>query len=50
LPSFSVIHGKGTGALQQAVQDYLSHSPAVSEFQFADANDGGFGKTYVQLY
>ncbi len=50
LPSFSVIHGKGTGALQQAVQDYLSHSPAVSEFQFADANDGGFGKTYVQLH
>lgn len=50
LPSFSVIHGKGTGALQQAVQDYLSHSPAVSEFQFADANDGGFGKTYVHLY
>lgn len=50
LPSFSVIHGKGSGALQQAVQDYLSHSPAVSEFQFADANDGGFGKTYVRLY
>ncbi len=50
LQSFSVIHGKGTGALQQAVQDYLSHSPAVSGFQFADANDGGFGKTYVQLH
>ena len=49
LASFSVIHGKGTGALQQAVQDYLSHCPAVSGFQFADANDGGFGKTYVQL-
>lgn len=50
LPSFSVIHGKGTGALQQAVQDYLSHCPAVGEFQFANANDGGFGKTYVKLY
>ena len=47
--SFSVIHGKGDGILQQAVQDYLSHVPAVTEFSFAPADDGGFGKTYVKL-
>ena len=47
--SFSVIHGKGDGILQQAVQDYLSHVPAVTEFSFSPADDGGFGKTYVKL-
>ena len=46
---FSVIHGKGNGILQQAVHDYLSHCPAVKEFTFATAEDGGTGKTYVTL-
>ena len=46
---FSVIHGKGNGVLQQAVRDYLSHSPAVSDFTYAPAEDGGAGKTYVTL-
>ena len=46
---FSVIHGKGDGVLQQAVKDYLSHSPVVADFQFAPAEDGGAGKTYVTL-
>ncbi len=46
---FSVIHGKGTGALQQAVQDYLSHYPGVTDFQFAPPEDGGSGKTYVKM-
>ena len=48
--NFSVIHGKGTGVLQQAVQDYLSHCTTVKEFKFARAEDGGFGKTYVELW
>ena len=47
--SFSVIHGKGDGILQQAVQDYLSHVPSVKEFTFAPPEDGGTGKTYVKL-
>ncbi|MGP1459905.1 MAG: endonuclease MutS2, partial [Treponema sp.] len=33
--TFSVIHGKGEGILQQAVQDYLSNCPAVESFTFA---------------
>ena len=49
LDHFSVIHGKGTGALQKAVQDYLKKSPAVSDYSFAPAEDGGAGKTYVKL-
>ncbi len=48
-PHFSIIHGKGNGILQQAVRDYLSHCPAVKEFEYAPAEDGGAGKTYVTL-
>lgn len=48
-PHFSVIHGKGDGVLQQAVTDYLSHCPTVKSFEFAPAEDGGAGKTYVSL-
>jgi len=48
-PHFSVIHGKGNGVLQQAVQDYLSHCPLVQSFEFATPEDGGSGKTYVTL-
>lgn len=47
--NFSIIHGKGNGILQQAVQDFLTHYPAVKSFNFARAEDGGFGKTYVEL-
>lgn len=47
--NFSIIHGKGTGILQQNVQDFLSHYPTVKEFHFAAPEDGGFGKTYVTL-
>lgn len=46
---FSVIHGKGTGALQEAVQNYLSQYPLVESFNFAPPEDGGSGKTYVKL-
>ena len=48
--NFSIIHGKGSGILQQAVHDYLSHYPGVKEFHFAQPEEGGTGKTYVTLY
>ncbi|QTQ12242.1 endonuclease MutS2 [Treponema parvum] len=46
---FSIIHGKGSGALQQAVQDYLSHYPGIANFYFAPPEEGGTGKTYVEM-
>ena len=46
---FSIIHGKGSGVLQQTVHDYLSNCPSVLNFTFAPPEDGGFGKTYVSL-
>lgn len=48
--NFSVVHGKGLGILQQSVHDYLSHYPGVKDFRFATPEDGGSGKTYVELY
>jgi DNA mismatch repair protein MutS2 len=47
--NFSVIHGKGNGVLQQAVHDYLSRYPHVAEYHFARPEDGGAGKTYVEM-
>jgi len=47
--NFSVIHGKGNGILQQSVHDYLSNYPGVKDFHFAQPEDGGFGKTYVEM-
>ncbi len=49
LHSFCIIHGKGTGVLQQEVQDYLSHYPGVAEYHFAAPEDGGTGKTWVTM-
>ncbi|QTQ15775.1 endonuclease MutS2 [Treponema parvum] len=46
---FSIIHGKGSGVLQQAVQDYLSHYPGIANFYFAPPEEGGTGKTYVEM-
>lgn len=48
--NFSIIHGKGNGVLQQAVQDYLSHYPGIKDYHFARPEEGGSGKTYVELY
>ena len=47
--SFSIIHGKGLGILQQSVQDYLGHYPGIKDYHFAPPEDGGSGKTYVTL-
>ena len=47
---FSVIHGKGNGVLQQAVQETLKKYTCVKEFHCARPEDGGFGKTYVTLW
>lgn len=47
LPSFTIMHGKGTGALQKAIKEYLSNQPEVHKFHFADPKNGGAGKTIV---
>lgn len=49
LTQVSILHGTGTGALQQAVRQHLSRHPLVATASFARPEFGGFGKTLVQL-
>ncbi|MCS7177026.1 MAG: endonuclease MutS2 [Candidatus Kapabacteria bacterium] len=44
-----IIHGKGTGALRQALHQFLATHPAVAEYRLADATEGGAGVTIVTL-
>ena len=44
-----IIHGHGTGALRQAIRDYLSTSPYVSKFRPGELVEGGDGVSVVEL-
>jgi len=45
LKSLRIIHGKGTGALRQVVDEMLRKDTRVREFHMAGWNDGGAGVT-----
>ncbi len=49
LSQISILHGTGTGAMQQAVRQHLSRHPLVAAASFARPEMGGFGKTLVEL-
>lgn len=44
-----VVHGKGTGALRRAVQEYLDGHPLVQSYATANPDEGGAGATIVTL-
>ena len=48
-PRVSIIHGKGTGALRQGVQEYLKNHRAVKKIRFGEASEGGTGVTVVEF-
>ncbi|WP_243297404.1 endonuclease MutS2 [Bacillus litorisediminis] len=48
-PRVSIIHGKGTGALRQGVQNYLKNHRSVKSYRYGEAGEGGSGVTVVQL-
>lgn len=45
----SIIHGKGTGVLRSAVQDYLRTHPSVANYRLGDFGEGGSGVTIAEL-
>jgi DNA mismatch repair protein MutS2 len=44
-----IVHGKGTGALRQAVRQELATHAVVRHFETAEPNQGGEGATVVSL-
>lgn len=48
-PRVNIIHGKGTGALRQGVQEYLKNHRSVKKIRFGDAGEGGTGVTVVEF-
>lgn len=49
LPYVRVIHGKGTGALRQAVRQAIRQSPHVKSWVAGQDNEGGEGVTVAHL-
>ncbi|MER2153542.1 MAG: endonuclease MutS2 [Solibacillus sp.] len=48
-PRVSIIHGKGTGALRQGIQNFLKNHKRVKSYRYGEAGEGGFGVTVVEL-
>ncbi len=49
LRSVRIVHGKGTGAMREAVNKYLSVHRLVKSYHLAEYNEGGMGVTVVEL-
>jgi DNA mismatch repair protein MutS2 len=47
--SVEIVHGKGTGALRQAVHEALARHPQIHEFSPAEPTQGGDGLTIATL-
>lgn len=49
LKEVEILHGKGTGALMDAVRSYLKRQPFVKSYDFAHPDFGGAGITIAEL-
>lgn len=49
MSSIRIVHGKGTGALRQAVREHLAHHALVKSYASAPPQEGGDGVTVVKL-
>ncbi len=49
LDQVEILHGKGTGALREAIQEKLARRPDVAGFGDAEWDEGGAGVTIVEL-
>ena len=49
VPKVTVIHGKGTGALRQAVHRFLKRAPQAGPFRLGTFGEGDAGVTIVEM-
>ena len=49
LKEFTVIHGKGTGALRAAVQQHLKKHPQIKSYRLGTFGEGENGVTVAQI-
>ena len=49
LSKVKIIHGKGTGALINGVNELLKDEKRISDFRFGDDKEGGYGVTIVSF-
>jgi DNA mismatch repair protein MutS2 len=49
LKALRIIHGKGTGALRERVNEMLRTEPRVANFRLGAWNEGGAGVTVVEF-
>ena len=47
--SVRIVHGRGTGALRNAIHQFLKTARGVKSYQLAEAAEGGEGATVVKL-
>ena len=49
LPQVTIIHGRGTGALKNAVHAHLRKTKYVKEFRLGGMGEGDYGVTIVEF-
>lgn len=49
LPSVRIVHGKGTGALRNAVHNYLRKNRVVQSFRLGEFGEGDAGVTIAEF-
>jgi DNA mismatch repair protein MutS2 len=49
LGELRIIHGKGTGALREAISEMLNGDGRVADFRMGGPGEGGAGVTIVRL-
>jgi len=50
LKELEIIHGKGSGALRDAVQEILDKNPHITDYRLGHQSEGGTGVTIAQLH
>ena len=49
LDQAKIIHGKGTGALRNGINDYLKNNKMIDSYRPGNEKEGGYGVTIVKF-